>query len=142
MPGTPESNSGVHIARSANHSNRRHRLAGVGLTLPALLALGLTMVYPLLWTIWLSLNGPNTALRGAPDFKGLGNYARIASSGEFQQALWQTAGLVAMSFVLEAVIGLAVALALHRGLRGAILPLPAGPADYRAGRRDEGQRRV
>lgn len=87
------------------------------------------MLYPVAWTVWLSLNGPDTALRGTPDLRGFANYARIAGSGEFQTALWQTLGLVAASFVLEAVIGLAVALALYRGLRGskvfsAIVALP------------------
>lgn len=87
------------------------------------------MLYPVGWTVWLSLNGPNTAMRGTVDFRGLGNYARIAGSAEFQTALGQTLGLVAASFVLEASIGLAVALALHRGLRGsrifsAIVSLP------------------
>ena len=134
MTGTPGRDSGVHISPRANAADRRRVLAGLGLTVPALIALGLTMVYPVLWTIWLSLNGPNTAMRGTPDFRGLSNYARIAGSNEFQQALWQTIGLVAASFVLEAVIGLAVALAIHRGLRGSrifrtivALPLMVAP---------------
>ena len=99
------------------------------LTLPALIALAATMVYPVAWTVWLSLNGPNTAMSGAPDFKGLGNYMRIAHSSEFHAALWQTLQIVFASFVLEAILGLATALALHRGLRGtkifsAVVALP------------------
>jgi multiple sugar transport system permease protein len=119
----------AQAAGAISSPDRRRSLTGILLTLPALAALALTMLYPVAWTVWLSLNGPNTALRGTPDFKGLGNYARIAGSGEFQTALWQTLGLVAVSFVLEAIIGLAIALALHRGLRGskifsAIVALP------------------
>ena len=99
------------------------------LTLPALVALGLTVIYPVGWTLWLSLNGPDTALRGTPDFRGLENYLRIGGSREFRAALGNTLGLTAASFLLEAVLGLAVALALHRGLRGsrvfsAIVALP------------------
>ncbi len=45
------------------------------------------MLYPIGWTVWLSLNGPNTAMRGTVDFRGLGNYGRIAGSAEFQTAL-------------------------------------------------------
>ena len=94
-----------------------------------MVALAVTMVYPVAWTVWLSINGPNTALTGTPDFKGLGNYARIAGSAEFRTALWQTLQIVFASFVLEAILGLAVALALHRGFRGskvfsAIIALP------------------
>lgn len=129
VTGIPGDDSGVQIRRTMGSTDRRRITAGIGLTLPALVALGVTMVYPVLWTVWLSLNGPNTAMRGVPDFRGLDNYARIAGSGEFQQALWQTIGLVAASFVLEAIISLAVALAIHRGLRGspvfrAIVALP------------------
>jgi multiple sugar transport system permease protein len=116
-------------ASSQGGAERRRVATGIGLTLPALVALAVTMLYPVAWTVWLSLNGPSTALKGTPDFKGLGNYTRIATSPEFQTALWQTLGLVAASFVLEAIIGLAVALALHRGLKGskifsAVVALP------------------
>ena len=109
--------------------DRRRSLTGVALTLPALIALALTVLYPVAWTVWLSLNGPSTALTGAGDFKGLDNYVRIAGAPEFRAALLQTLEIVAASFVLEAILGLAIALALHRGLRGskvmsAIVALP------------------
>ena len=103
----------------------RRSLTGIVLTLPALIALAVTMVYPVAWTVWLSLNGPNTALSGTPDLKGFGNYVRIAGSSEFRAALWQTLELVLASFVLEAILGLAVALALHRGLRGSKSSAPS-----------------
>ena len=60
--------------------DRRRTLSGILLTLPALIVLAITMVYPVAWTVWLSLNGPSTALSGAADFKGLANYARIAGA--------------------------------------------------------------
>lgn len=91
--------------------------------------LGVTMLYPIGWTVWLSVNGPNTALRGVPDLVGLANYWRIIGNIDFKGALFQTLGIVAASFVCEAVIGLIVALALHRALPGtryfrAIVALP------------------
>ncbi|MEO6015440.1 MAG: sugar ABC transporter permease [Devosia sp.] len=94
------------------------KLAGIGLTLPALVAVTLTTLFPILHTVWLSLNGPNTALKGTPDFRGLSNYGRVAKSIDFQKALWQTLGFVTTSLVLELILGMAIALALHRGLRG------------------------
>jgi multiple sugar transport system permease protein len=108
---------------------RRRGGVGVALTLPALAALALTMLYPIGWTIWLSLNSKKTALTGAPDFVGLDNYFRIAANSDFLAALAQTLGIVAASFVLEATLGLAAALALHRGLAGtrvfrAVVALP------------------
>lgn len=111
----PASSAGAAPSRPLD---RLRKLAGVGLTLPALIAISLTTLFPILHTVWLSLNGPNTALRGEVDFKGLANYGRIIKSTDFQKALWQTMGFVTTSLVLELIIAMAVALALHRGLRG------------------------
>ncbi len=58
-------------------------LTGVLLTLPALAALAATMLYPIAWTVWLSLNGKNYALTGTPDFVGLANYLRILGQRGF-----------------------------------------------------------
>jgi multiple sugar transport system permease protein len=116
-------------------SNLRWRvISGVGLTAPALAAVFVTMVYPIGWTIWLSLNGNVTALQGRPDFVGVRNYLKIAANSDFQTALLQTLGLTAASFVFEAIIALTIALALNRGLKGAkfftaviALPLMVAP---------------
>jgi ABC-type sugar transport system permease subunit len=61
--------------------------------------------------------------------RGLDNDLRIGGSNEFQAALVNTLGLTLASFLLEAALGLAVALALHRALRGsrvfrAVVALP------------------
>jgi multiple sugar transport system permease protein len=116
-------------AGADSQTDRKRLWTGIAFTAPALLALAATMLYPVAWTLWLSLNGPNTAMRGTTDFRSLDNYTRIAASGEFQQALWQTLGITTASFILEALLGLAIALALHRGLKGsrifrAIVALP------------------
>jgi multiple sugar transport system permease protein len=108
---------------------RRHARTGIGMTAPALAALSVTMLYPIGWTIWLSLNSSKTALRGTPDFVGLANYIKIAANRDFRTALYQTIGIVAASAILEALLGLIVALALYRALAGtrifrAIVALP------------------
>ena len=65
-----------------------------------------------------------TVFQGAPDFVGLSNFVKVALSPDFQKALRQTLGLTAVSFLLEAIIALAVALALDRGLKGASVSEP------------------
>lgn len=87
------------------------------------------MLYPIAWTFWLSVTSRMTAMRGAPDFVWLDNYERILSSSAFLNALGQTFGMIAASFVLEAVLSLTIALALYRALAGtrifqAIVALP------------------
>ncbi len=88
------------------------------MTAPALLVLAATMLYPIGWTVWLSINSTKTALSGIPDLVGLANYGKILANRDFHTAVEQTVGIVAASLVLEGVIGLAVALALHRALSG------------------------
>ena len=97
---------------------RRHARMGVFLTLPALLALAATIVYPIAHTVWLSVHAKDYAMTGRGDFVGLANYARIALSSEFLAALVHTLGFVLAALILEALIALPVALALDRGLRG------------------------
>jgi multiple sugar transport system permease protein len=120
--------------RESGRFRRRRAVTGLALTVPALVVILVTMVYPIAWTVWLSINGANTALRGVPDFVGLSNYIRIVQNIDFSAALWQTIGIVAASLVVEAVVGLVVALALHRALAGArifravvALPLMVAP---------------
>jgi multiple sugar transport system permease protein len=125
---------GGRTIRTASPGNQarfraRRTVTGLALTLPALAVILATMVYPIAWTVWLSVNGPNTALRGTADFVWFANYARVVQNIDFGAALWQTVGIVAASLVCEAIIGLAVALALYRALAGvrlfrAIVALP------------------
>lgn len=104
------------------------------MTMPASVVLAATMLFPIGYSLWLSFNSSTTALRGTPDFVGLANYLRIAASQDFQIALSQTLGFVVAAAVLESALGLAIALALHRILRGAAffravisLPLMVAP---------------
>ena len=113
----------------ARSLDRRAALTGMLLTFPALAALAATMLYPIAWTLWISLNGKNFALTGVPAFVGLKNYIRIATNADFIDALLHTLGFVLAALILEAAIALPVALALHRGLRGtrifqAVVALP------------------
>lgn len=97
----------------------RRRLTGVLLTLPALLTLAATALFPLLWTVSLSLQSFSVARSGpAPAFVGLDNYARVLGSDAFWTALGQTLGYVGTTLLVELALGLPIALALHRGTRG------------------------
>ena len=97
---------------------RRRGRTGIALTTPALLVLAAAMLYPIGYTIWLSFNSSRTALSGTPDFVWLANFLKIAANRDFQAALLQTVGIVAASALLEAILGLSIALALHRALAG------------------------
>lgn len=86
---------------------------------PALLAIAAVALFPLAWTAWESLHLHDLRMpwRGEP-FLGLANYAEALADGRFWGALGHTVFFAATSVTLELVLGLALALALHRSFRG------------------------
>ncbi len=98
---------------------RRQRAVGVALTTPALLALGATVLFPLLWTVSLSVQRFSLAATGpAPQFVGFDNYARVLGSAGFQNALVQTLGYVVATLALELLLAMPIALLLQRPTTG------------------------
>lgn len=109
--------AGVPLQRqSATPRKRgaRKRLTGLVLTAPALAALVVTILFPLAWTVWLSFHSFGLGPAATQRFVGLANYTRILASSEFLSALAQTLGYVAVTLVIELVIGLALAHMLRR----------------------------
>lgn len=113
------SESAPRVWRRTGAALRRDRLTGIALTAPAMIALAVTVLFPLLWTISLSFQSFDLAV-GAPaaSFVGFENYARILSSPGFLSALSQTLGYVVTTLLLELVIALPIAVLLNRSTRG------------------------
>jgi raffinose/stachyose/melibiose transport system permease protein len=89
--------------------------------LPALFFYGVFLVYPMLWSLYVSLFQWDGL---SPDmiFVGLGNYSRILFEDEVAQAaLWNNVLWTVGTLVVPTGIGLALALALNRGLRGSVI---------------------
>lgn len=95
---------------------RRDARIGVLLTMPALIALALTTLYPLGWAIVLSFQ--KFQIGSPPTFVGFANYARVFAKSDFTAAFGHTLLFVVATFVLEAIVALPLALLLNRGLRG------------------------
>jgi len=100
------------------------------LVLPALLGIFVVVVFPLLYSLWLSFTdvnllrttGPAIELFGVrvPLFRWIGiqNYVRILDDPLYWSSLWRTLYFVG-AFVLEAtVIGMGMALVLHERFNG------------------------
>jgi multiple sugar transport system permease protein len=78
-----------------------------------------TIVYPLFWSLNLSLHSFDIINPAAiSEFIGLTNYLEILSSRGFYDALFNTFGFVIASLTLELLIAFPIALLLHRGLPG------------------------
>src|SRR4051794_4080965 len=115
---TENRRSAVPATRRPRTVARRRRLTGVLLTAPAIAALVVTIVFPMLWTAWLSLQSFGLGASAPVEFVGLKNYTRVITAPEFVTALVQTLGYVAVTLVLELVAGLAIAQFLRRATRG------------------------
>jgi ABC-type sugar transport system permease subunit len=105
------------------------RLAGL-LMLPALGAVLVVAIVPLVWTLWESLHAHDLRMPwlGRP-FVGAASYVELARDARFWGALAHTGFFVVVTVSLELVLGLALALGLDgmRRVRGAarvVLLLP------------------
>jgi len=90
---------------------RRH-LTPYLLVAPPVLLLAVLVAYPLIYNIWLSLRNFRTG-----EFVGLHNFARAFADPLFLASLRATAVYVSSALGVEVVLGLALALLVHRTIR-------------------------
>jgi multiple sugar transport system permease protein len=84
--------------------------------LPAVAALSLVTVYPLVSALYLSLYR-NMPIFDISEFRGLANYRFLLSDDRFWNALGNTVYFTALSVSLELLLGLGIALLLNRPFR-------------------------
>lgn len=87
------------------------------LILPLALALMAIMIYPLLFSAWISVHDYRLTRLDDVRFDGLGNYLHILTDGPFWTALTNTLMFVFGAVGLEFVLGLSLALLLQRMMR-------------------------
>jgi multiple sugar transport system permease protein len=102
--------------------------------LPAIVFIALLMVFPILYTLYLSFTNWNLTSGMEPSFVGLGSYLRVFSEPRFLQALGRTFTFTLFAVAIEVVLGVAIALILNRAFVGKsvaklllLLPLVATP---------------
>ena len=95
----------------------RHEIQAYGFLGPALVLLGLLMVYPLGQVIRMSFY--EVTLRKEV-WVGLANYAELLKAPLFWQVLWQTVLFTVGSVVMHLVIGMGLALLLHTKINAQI----------------------
>jgi multiple sugar transport system permease protein len=94
---------------------------------PALIVIAAVFVYPLGYSLWMSLQAYNIIT--PPRFVGLRNYERILTDDTFWQSTIVTFEFAIPTFILEVVLGFGMALLLEmhtrgRGLMRSIILLP------------------
>jgi len=102
--------------------------------LPAIIFIGLLMVFPILYTLYLSFTNWNLTSGMEPSFVGLNSYLLVFSEPRFLHALGRTFTFTVFAVATEVVLGVAIALILNRAFVGKsfaklllLLPLVATP---------------
>jgi multiple sugar transport system permease protein len=102
---------------------------------PAMVFVGLLIIFPIAWTVYLSLTDAEGSVRAAKSFVGLANYLTVLTDTDrFWPAVQRTAEFTGVALFFEVVLGMGIALLLWRPFRGEkwvrvaiLLPLVATP---------------
>jgi multiple sugar transport system permease protein len=98
---------------------------------PSLVLIAVVIMFPLLYSFYLSLQDFDLSVGPDANFVGIRNYGEaLLRDGRFVGSIWNTAIIIAPALVLELLLGLALALLLSRVVRGrpiitALLAIPA-----------------
>jgi multiple sugar transport system permease protein len=97
---------------------RQERRLGTAMLTPSLLVIALVAAYPIVYAVWLSLNEYSVIHPGLSRFVGFDNYSEALGSSQFWEAMKTTLLFSVISVGLELVIGLGMAMVMHRAFRG------------------------
>jgi multiple sugar transport system permease protein len=97
---------------------RAERRLGWWLCAPAVIVMLAVAGYPIVYAIWLSLQRYNLELPNQVKFIGLANYGAVISSPYWWHALWVTVLITVLSVAITLVLGMLLALVMHRTLFG------------------------
>lgn len=86
--------------------------------LPFFVIFAIVGVLPLLYTAWVSLNDWDL-IAGGGDFVGMKNFSTVINDASFWLAVRNTLSIFVITMVPHLILGLAIAAALDRNLRGA-----------------------
>src|ERR1700735_1417908 len=108
----------VRRKRELSEGARAERRLGWMLCAPAVIVMIGVTAYPVGYAIWLSLERYNLELPQAIKFVGLSNYGAILSSPYWWQSLKVTVIITVFSVAITLVLGMLLALLMHRTLFG------------------------
>ncbi|MGW2250779.1 carbohydrate ABC transporter permease [Kitasatospora sp. NPDC001660] len=103
--------------KRASAGSRQERRLGWLLCAPAVLVMTAVTAYPVGYAVYLSLQRYDLRFPQRARFVGFANYADVLSSPYWWQALWVTTLITVVSVTIELVLGLALALVMHRTIR-------------------------
>jgi len=96
-------------------------LFGYGLLLPALIVIGLVILYPMADAIHMSFFETGLLQLGPPRYIGLDNYTALFQNAAFSTALQNTVIWTIVNLIAQVTLGTALAILLNEPLRGRAL---------------------
>jgi multiple sugar transport system permease protein len=100
---------------STRHAQRR---LAMWLCAPAVLLMASVSLYPIVYAVYVSFQRSDLRFPDNAQFVGLANYAAVLGSPYWWTALQNTVLISAVSVVIELVLGMALALLMHRAIVG------------------------
>jgi multiple sugar transport system permease protein len=85
---------------------------------PSLALIAIVAAYPIAYAVWLSLHEYSVRVAGLSRWAGFKNYSTALQSSEFWDAVKTTFIFTGASVVLETLLGLAMAMAMHSAFKG------------------------
>lgn len=101
-----------------SEGKKAERRLGLWLCAPAAFVMIAVTGYPIVYSIWLSLQRYDLRFPAQQEFIGLDNYVAVLSNGYWWTAFGTTMGLTIVSVIIEFVLGMGLALIMHRTLVG------------------------
>ncbi|HEX6205470.1 MAG TPA: sugar ABC transporter permease [Solirubrobacterales bacterium] len=105
-------------APKASSRTRSERKLGWMLCAPAVLAMLLVTAYPIVYAFILSLQNVDLRFPDENSFAGLSNYVTVLTSDLWWTDLFNTVFLMIVTVSIELVLGMAIALVMHRAIFG------------------------
>ncbi len=114
----PEQRSRRGSRAPLSENKRAERRLGLLLCAPAALVMVLVTAYPILYSVWLSLQRFDLRFPDERQFVGLENYVTVLTNDFWWTAFGVTALITVVTVAVELVLGMGLALIMHRTLVG------------------------
>jgi multiple sugar transport system permease protein len=101
-----------------SEGKRQERRLGWLLCAPAAIVMVAVTAYPILYSLWLSLQRYDLKVPQDRQFVGLANYATVLGNGYWWTAFGVTMLITVVSVVVELVLGMGLALIMHKTIVG------------------------
>ena len=101
-----------------SEGKRAERRLGLLLCAPAAIVMLAVTGWPIIYSVWLSLQRYDLRFPDKQEFVGLSNYITVLSNGYWWTSFGTTALITVVSVVIELALGMALALIMHRTLVG------------------------